>query len=138
MTPPNRFYGPAAPTADKDTRAPRQTPQRAAREARRGRWTLGEVAKLRQHYPTGGARAVQAAGVNRARTAITQKASDLNVTTYQRRSLLGDAEPQAGSTLLRLPAYPKAVADALHALAETPGLTPTEYERRKAEILRTT
>ena len=137
MTPQNHSGAPADRRAGSDTTQTPANPQKQARAARRGRWTLGEVAKLRQHYPTGGARAVQAAGVNRARTAITQKASDLNVTTYQRRSLLGDAEPQAGSTLLRLPAYPKAVADALHALAESRP-TPAEYERRKAEILRTT
>lgn len=40
------------------------------------------------------------------------------------------------SGLNHFPRYPKCVTDALHALAETPGLTHVEYERRKAEILR--
>lgn len=40
------------------------------------------------------------------------------------------------SGLNHFPRYPKRVTDALHALAETPGLTPDQYERRKAEILR--
>lgn len=34
------------------------------------------------------------------------------------------------------PRRTKAQRDALHALAETPGLTPDQYEREKAEILR--
>lgn len=43
--------------------------------------------------------------------------------------------PRGGSTVLHWPARPKRITDALHALAETPGLTWPEYERRKAEIL---
>lgn len=40
-----------------------------------------------------------------------------------------------GTPLAIFPRHPRAVRDALHALAETPGLTWPEYERRKAEIL---
>lgn len=40
------------------------------------------------------------------------------------------------SALCLFPGRPKRVTDALHALAETPGLTPDQYERRNAEILR--
>lgn len=41
------------------------------------------------------------------------------------------------SALCLFPRRPKRVTDALHALAETPGLTPSEYERRKHEITHT-
>lgn len=99
------------------------------------RWTLREISLLRQHYPVGGSQAVQTAGVKRERTAITRKANDLRVTTKLARSLLGDAEPHGG-TLLRLPRHPRHIADALEALASTPGLTLDQYERRKARILR--
>ncbi len=49
----------------------------------------------------------------------------------------GDREnvPRGGSTVLHWPARPKRITDALHALAETPGLTEREYLRRKHEIL---
>lgn len=54
-------------------------------------------------------------------------------------SLLGgrccDPRTATGSTLTLFPSRPKRLTDALHALAETPGLTWPEYERRKAEIL---
>jgi len=40
-----------------------------------------------------------------------------------------------GAPFALLPARPRAVTDALHALAETPGLTEREYLRRKHEIL---
>lgn len=39
------------------------------------------------------------------------------------------------SALCLFPSRPRAVTDALHALAETPGLTHAEYEREKARIL---
>lgn len=54
-------------------------------------------------------------------------------------SLLGtrtnDPRTATGSTLTLFPSRPKRVTDALHALAETPGLTEREYLRRKHEIL---
>lgn len=103
---------------------------------RRGRWKLGEISLLRQHYPTGGAEAVQAAGVKRTCAAIQSRAAQLGIADLRAKSMLGDAENGArGSTLLFLPGRPKRLADALAKLAETPGLTPTEYERRKAAIL---
>lgn len=39
------------------------------------------------------------------------------------------------SALCLFPSRPRRVTDALHALAETPGLTEREYLRRKHEIL---
>jgi len=42
--------------------------------------------------------------------------------------------PRGGSTLTLFPARPKRITDALHALAESRP-TPSEYERRKAQIL---
>lgn len=39
------------------------------------------------------------------------------------------------SALCLFPGRPKRVTDALHQLAETPGLTEREYLRRKHEIL---
>ena len=43
--------------------------------------------------------------------------------------------PRGGSTMLHFPSRPKRITDALHALAES-NPTPTEYERKKALILR--
>ena len=53
-------------------------------------------------------------------------------------SLLGtrcyDPRTATGSTLMLFPSRPKRITDALHALAES-NPTPSEYERRKAQIL---
>ena len=73
-----------------------------------------------------------------------QPASGAPRPTTRRRaaspSLLGgrssDPRTATGSTLTLFPSRPKRITDQLHALAETPNLTPSEYERRKAEILR--
>ena len=110
MTPPNRFYGPAAPTADKDTRAPRQTPQASAGEATR------QVCSVRDCH-----RAVYRAGL-----CFTHARTDPNRNRER---------PHPG--LAVRPLRPKRITDALHALAES-NPTPAEYERRKKQILSNT
>lgn len=54
----------------------------------------------------------------------------------RRASELNQRVLHLGVPFALLPARPRAVTDALHALAETPGLTEREYLRRKHEILR--
>lgn len=39
------------------------------------------------------------------------------------------------STLMMFPSRPKRITDALYELAQTPGLTLREYEKRKGEIM---
>ena len=114
MTPPNRFYGPAAPTADKDTRAPRQTPQASAGEATR------QVCSVRDCHRPHHARGLCHAHYMREWS--------------QRRAGTGyTSTALPGPTVL--PRHPKRIRDALHALAES-NPTSAEYERRKAEILK--
>ena len=104
-------------------------------------WTLRELALLRAHYPTGGARAVQTAGVTRTIIAIRQQASEhaIACTSDYRRYNASTLGPGNGGALPTpigmLPTRPSRIANRLHALAETPGLTEREYEQRKASIL---
>lgn len=53
--------------------------------------------------------------------------------------LLGNADASwSGSAFVLFPSRPQRVVNALAALAETPGLTLAEYERRKTRILSNT
>lgn len=100
------------------------------------RWTPHELDLLHQHYPTGGYRAVQAAGVQRSRHGIYDRARQeglVEASTPPRVRVL--AHKLAPRQPILRPTRPKRVTDALHALAETPGLTTSEYERKKAQIL---
>lgn len=107
-------------------------------------WTPEEVALLREHYPTGGSRAVQEAGVGRALKPIRMKARALSVryvgpnpaqvsVLSTPEELMGNLTPQP---FAMTPSRPRRITDALHRLAETPGLTERQYTTRKAAILR--
>ena len=48
------------------------------------RWTPEEDALLREHYPEGGRKSVQTAGVNRSSAAITERARKLNLKRHYR------------------------------------------------------
>lgn len=100
-------------------------------------WTPEERELVKRHYLAGGAAAVQAAGVNRTRKAIKWRASVDGVFPRNTSKTVFGPDHGTGnaSTLSLFPARPKRITDALHALAETPGLTEREYLRRKAEIL---
>lgn len=96
-------------------------------------WTDAELAVVREHYPRGGAAAVQAAGVKRGRMAIQKRAWKLGVRGPTGKGYRAD--PASAYRPLMRPHYPHRTALRLHALAETPGLTEREYEARKAAIL---
>lgn len=103
---------------------------------RKPRWTPHELEILHEHYPSGGYKAVQAAGVNRTRNSITSRAAKEGlaepISPPRVRVMAHQLAPR--QPILR-PTRPARVTDALHALAETPGLTTSEYERKKAQIL---
>ena len=94
MTPQNRPGAPAGAAVQDSASQPRQSPQRQARAARRPRWTPHEDALVRRHYPTGGADAVLAAGINRSRGAVTGRAHILGVTA-PRPNAWSEEEDQA-------------------------------------------
>lgn len=92
-------------------------------------FTETEDALIRAHWPN-----------VRALNNLLDRASS---SLYNRAARLGLHEPRrpaattsaTGSAVIYWPARHTRVTDALHALAETPGLTEREYLRRKHEIL---
>lgn len=102
---------------------------------RKPRWTPHELEILHEHYPSGGYKAVQAAGVNRTRNSITSRAAKEGlaepISPPRVRVMAHKLAPR--QPILR-PTRPARVTDALHALAES-NPTPAEYERKKAQIL---
>lgn len=139
MTPQDATGAPAQPAARGNTPQRHESASRHAaprQNHKRTRWTPHELDLLREHYPLGGYKAVQQAGVNRTRNSITSRAAKEGlaepISPPRVRVMAHQLAPR--QPILR-PTRPKRVTDALHALAETPGLTPTEYERRKQQIL---
>lgn len=149
MTPQNRPQAPAASRARGNTAQPHASrPNAPTRNQNRKRnathWTPHELTLLRTHYPLGGTRAVIAAGVNRTTTAIHDHARKHGIRSHRPPATPPTSDARALVLAHQLapkplpivsPARPKRVTDALHALAETPNLTPREYEREKARIL---
>lgn len=94
-------------------------------------FTHAEDALILTHWPN----------VNTLKTLTGRATSSL----YGRATKLGAHQPRrpaqpatgtTGSAIIYRPSRHPRVADQLHALAETPGLTLAEYETRKARILR--
>ena len=139
MTPPEApgtLATPAPHTSDAQApaSAPRRTPgsQSGSGNPMKRAFTETEDALIRTHWPN-----------VRALNNLLDRA---NSSLYGRAALLGVHEPRrpaqptggtTGSAVIYRPGRPKRVTDALHALAETPGLTLTEYLRRKHEITHT-
>ena len=103
---------------------------------RKPRWTPHELEILHEHYPSGGYKAVQQAGVNRTRNSITSRAAKEGlaepISPPRVRVMAHQLAPR--QPILR-PTRPARVTDALHALAES-NPSPERYAREKARILK--
>lgn len=139
MTPQNPPQAPAGEAARGNTTQPREIDSRHAaprQNRKRTRWTPHELDLLREHYPRGGYKAVQAAGVKRSRNSITARASEEELTnSTSPPSVRVMAHKLAPRQPILRPSRPARVTEALHRLAQS-NPTPAEYERRKAQILR--
>lgn len=93
-------------------------------------FTETEDAVIRAHWPN--VRALNNL-LDRASSSLYNRAARLGLHEPKRPALTTSA---TGSAVIYWPARHTRVTDALHALAETPGLTPDQYEREKARILR--
>lgn len=106
---------------------------------RKPRWTPHELDLLREHYPLGGYKAVQAAGVKRSRNSITARASEEELTnSTSPPSVRVMAHQLAPRQPILRPSRPKRITDALHQLAERaatePGWTNERYRAAQDRI----
>ncbi len=112
-------------------RKPRTTPwsARSGGNPMKRAFTPAEDALIRAHWPN--VRALNNL-LDRASSSLYNRAARLGLHEPRRPALTTSA---TGSAVIYWPARHTRVTDALHALAETPGLTPDQYEREKARIL---
>lgn len=142
MTPPNATGRPASPRARGNTTQPHESASRHAaprQNRKRTRWTPRELDLLREHYPLGGYKAVQAAGVKRSRNSITSRAAKEGLAEpISPPSVRVMAHKLAPRQPILRPSRPARVTEALHALAERaatePGWTNERYRAAQDRI----